>query len=143
MSLVKVSIGSVNGLLPVQNMPVHQQAIIWTNADLLSIARLGSNFSEVVSNYKIFIQEETIENIIWKVSRILFMQAGMPLNNWLIQSHKTSHIAVGPSYIWLFFNIIYVLISFRSIFQSLFFLVCFSFLLQDQKMRLHISNLWL
>ena len=37
-----ISIGSDNGLLPVQH-----QAITWTNADLLSIGPLGINFSEI------------------------------------------------------------------------------------------------
>ena len=68
-SLIKVFIGSGYSLLPIQ-----QQAIIWTNADLLFIASLGTNFSEIVSNYKIFIQEKALENIICKVSRILFRQ---------------------------------------------------------------------
>ena len=37
-----VSIGSGNGLLPIQ-----RQAITWTSADLLSIGLLGTNFSEI------------------------------------------------------------------------------------------------
>ena len=37
-----VSIGSGNGLLSVRH-----QAIAWTNADLLSIEHLGTNFSEI------------------------------------------------------------------------------------------------
>ena len=36
------SIGSGNGLSPVQH-----QAITWTNADLLSVGLLGTNFSEI------------------------------------------------------------------------------------------------
>ena len=38
-----VSIGSGNGLAP-----VWRQAIAWTNADLLSIGPLGTNFSEIL-----------------------------------------------------------------------------------------------
>ena len=38
-----VSIGSDNGLLPIR-----RQAIIWTNAGLLSIGPLGTNFSEIL-----------------------------------------------------------------------------------------------
>ena len=38
-----VSTGSDNGLMPVQ-----RQAIIWTNADLLSIGPLGTKFSDIL-----------------------------------------------------------------------------------------------
>ena len=38
-----VSIGSDNGL-----SPIRRQAIIWTNADLLSVWNLGTNFSKVL-----------------------------------------------------------------------------------------------
>ena len=42
-SVNRVSIGSANGLLPIR-----RQAIIWTNAGLLSIGPLGTNFSEIL-----------------------------------------------------------------------------------------------
>ena len=42
MSLIWISFGSGNGLLPVRH-----QAITWTNVDLLSIRPLGINFSEI------------------------------------------------------------------------------------------------
>ena len=42
-------IGSDNGLLPVQC-----QAIIWTNAGILLIRTLGSNFSEILSKIHTF-----------------------------------------------------------------------------------------
>ena len=48
MSVNWVSIGSDNGLSPIQH-----QAIIQTNAGLLSIGPLGTNFSEIL-NYKTF-----------------------------------------------------------------------------------------
>ena len=44
-----VSIGSGNGLMPVQH-----QAIIWTNADLLLIGSLGTNFSEILMKIQNF-----------------------------------------------------------------------------------------
>ena len=42
-------IGSDNGLLPGQ-----RQAIIWTNAGILSIGPLGPNFSEILSEIYVF-----------------------------------------------------------------------------------------
>ena len=39
----QVSIGSDNGL-----SPIRRQAIIWTNAGLLSIGPLETNFSEIL-----------------------------------------------------------------------------------------------
>ena len=44
-----VSIGSDNGL-----SPSRRQAITWTNADLLSIGPLGTNFSEIRIKIEIF-----------------------------------------------------------------------------------------
>ena len=41
-SVNSVNIGSDNGLLPIQC-----QAIIWTNAGILLIGHLGTNFSEI------------------------------------------------------------------------------------------------
>ena len=41
-SVNQVIIGSDNGLSPIQ-----RQAITWTNADLLLIGPLGTNFSEI------------------------------------------------------------------------------------------------
>ena len=34
--------------------PVRRQAITWTNADILSIGTLGTNFSEIQSKYETF-----------------------------------------------------------------------------------------
>ena len=42
-------IGSDNGL-----SPVRRQAIIWINADLLSIGILGTNFSEILIKIQTF-----------------------------------------------------------------------------------------
>ena len=50
-------IGLDNGL-----SPGWRQAIIWTNAGILVIGPLGTNFSEI--SY-IFIEENVIENVVW------------------------------------------------------------------------------
>ena len=42
-SVNRVSIDSDNGL-----SPIRRQAIIWTNAELLSIDPLGTNFNEIL-----------------------------------------------------------------------------------------------
>ena len=60
-------IGSDNGL-----SPGRRQAIIWTNAGLLLIRHLGTNFSEIligISN--IFIQENGLENVVCEMASIL------------------------------------------------------------------------
>ena len=54
-----ISIGSVNGLAPIR-----RQAIIWTNASLLSIGRLGPNFSVIL----IKIQKFSFTKIHLKIS---------------------------------------------------------------------------
>ena len=51
-----VSIGSDKGL-----SLIRCQAITWTNAHLLSIGPLRTNFSEI---WKLFIQENAFENIV-------------------------------------------------------------------------------
>ena len=54
------NMGSDNGLSPGRH-----QAIIWTNAGLLSIETLGTNFSEIVIEIQtVFIQENVFENIV-------------------------------------------------------------------------------
>ena len=61
-------IGSDNGL-----SPGRRQAIIWTNAGILLIGPLGTNFSENRNrNLYIFIQENAFENVVWKMASILF-----------------------------------------------------------------------
>ena len=53
-------IGSDNGL-----SPGRRQAIIWTNAGILLIGPLGTNFSEIFNwNSNIFIEDNTFENVV-------------------------------------------------------------------------------
>ena len=56
-------IGSNNGL-----SPVRRQAIIWTNAGILLIGPLGTNFYE---NSYIFIQGDAFENVACVIVTIL------------------------------------------------------------------------
>ena len=63
------TIGSDNGL-----SPSRCQAIIWTNAGILKIGPLGTNFGEI--SIKIhtgvhFIQGNAFENVVWKMAAIL------------------------------------------------------------------------
>ena len=53
-----VSIGSGYGL-----SPIRYQAITWPIADLLSSGHLGTNFSEIRLENKIFIHQNVTENI--------------------------------------------------------------------------------
>ena len=55
------SIGSDKGLSP----GLHQ-ANIWTNAGILLIDPLGTNFSEIVID--IYIRENAYENVVWKMA---------------------------------------------------------------------------
>ena len=51
---------------------VWRQAIIWTNAELLSVTPLETNFSQVLFELQnFFIQENAFENVVWKVSASL------------------------------------------------------------------------
>ena len=60
-------IGSDNGL----SLGRHQ-AIIWTNAGILLIGPLQTNFSEVLIKIDIFIiQVNAFENAVWKMAAIL------------------------------------------------------------------------
>ena len=60
-------IGSDNGLLPGRC-----QAIIWTNAGILLIGPLGTNFSETLIGIEtFFFQENAFENVVWKIAAIL------------------------------------------------------------------------
>ena len=59
-------IGSDNGLSPGQH-----QAIIWTNAGILLIGPLGTNFNENFNhNSYIFILENPFETFVWKMAAI-------------------------------------------------------------------------
>ena len=67
MSVNRVSIGSDNVLSPIQ-----RQAIIQTNAGLLSVAPLGTNLSEIlIKNTKRFIDKNASENIVCEMMAIL------------------------------------------------------------------------
>ena len=60
-------IGSDNGL-----SPGRRQAIFWTNAEILSIGPLGTNFSENFNrNSNIFIPENTFESVVCETAAIL------------------------------------------------------------------------
>ena len=60
-------IGSDNGL-----SPGRCQAIIWTNAGILLIGRMGTKSNEILINVYSFIQENVFENVVGKVMAILF-----------------------------------------------------------------------
>ena len=51
--------------------PGRRQAIIWTNAGMLLIGPLGTNFSEIYRNAYIFVQGNALQNIGWEMSAIL------------------------------------------------------------------------
>ena len=60
-------IGSDNGL-----SPGRRQAIIWTNAGILLIGHLGTNFSVKLIEIETFsLKKNTFENIVWKMAAIL------------------------------------------------------------------------
>ena len=62
----RFSTSSVNSSPPSATyMPIWLQAITWTNAYLLSIGPLGTNFSEN-QNTKVYIQENAFENAKWR-----------------------------------------------------------------------------
>ena len=61
------TIGSDNGL-----SPGRRQAIIWTNAGILLIGRLGTNLSEILSEIHTFSPKKMhFENVVWKMAAIL------------------------------------------------------------------------
>ena len=52
--------------------PCSTQAIIWTSDGLFWIGSLGTNFGEILIKYKhFFIEENTFENVICRMSAIL------------------------------------------------------------------------
>ena len=60
-------VGSDNGLSPSRH-----QFIIWTNAGILLIGPLETNFSDFFYQHPyIFIQENVFENVTWKMEAIL------------------------------------------------------------------------
>ena len=53
-------------------MPGRRQAIIWTNAGILLIGHLGTNFSEILIEIHIFsFMKFDFKNIVWKMAAIL------------------------------------------------------------------------
>ena len=63
-SINQVSIGSDNGL-----SPIRRQIIIWTNAGLLSIGPLGTNFTEIltkVQNFSFTKMHLKISSVKWR-----------------------------------------------------------------------------
>ena len=60
-----IIIGSDSGL-----SPGRRQAIIWTNAGILLIRILETNFNEIKQNSYIFIQENAFENVVCEVATI-------------------------------------------------------------------------
>ena len=62
----QVTIGSDNGL-----SPIRRQAIIWTNAVLMSFVPLLTNFGEILINKKLFIHENVADNIVCEMAAIL------------------------------------------------------------------------
>ena len=63
-----IIVGSDNGL-----SPHRRQAIIWTNAGLLSIGPFRTYFSEnFYQNTTIFIEEDARENVVWEMASILY-----------------------------------------------------------------------
>ena len=64
MSVIQVNFGSDNGL-----SPIRRQAIILTNAGLLSIGHLGTNFSEILfktQNFSITKMHLKISSMKWR-----------------------------------------------------------------------------
>ena len=84
-----ISIGSGNGL-----SPLRCQAITWTNAGLLSIGLLGTNFSEKNRNSVIFIQENTFEIIVCQYGGH-FVQGEIPL----VSLSAPHHQVEAPNYV--------------------------------------------
>ena len=63
------NIASDNGLSPVRH-----QAIIWTNAVILSIRPYGTYFSEIViQNSKVFIKGNALEHIVCEMAAICYL----------------------------------------------------------------------
>ena len=78
-------IDSDNGLSPGRH-----QTIIWTNAGILLIGPVGTNFSEILITVCIFLlKKNAFENVIWKMAAILSQpQCVNPLNAVFVMSPK-------------------------------------------------------
>ena len=93
-------IGSDNGLSPGQ-----RQAITWTDVGILLIGPLGTNFSGMLINSYISIQENPFENGVWKMAAILsryqfvksaFVQERVAL--WSRDAYMCQHICVSSKF---------------------------------------------
>ena len=77
-------IASDNGL-----SPGRRQAIMWTNAGILFIRTLGTNFSEIFKrNSLIFIQENAFENVVCEMASI----SSRP--QWVKPPHELDHHSI-------------------------------------------------
>ena len=88
-----------NGLLPDR-----RQAIIWTNAGILLIGPLRTNFSEIfIGIHTIFIQENALQNVVWKMSAILFRHQCVKSNHCNTYKHNAlidlAYRSVGWNYL--------------------------------------------
>ena len=51
--------------------PGRCRAIIWINDGILLIGPLGTNLSEILIDFYIFIQENAFETVVWKMAAVL------------------------------------------------------------------------
>ena len=104
MSVNLVSFASGNGL-----SPVRCQAITWTSADLLSIGpTLGNKFKwNSNENRKLFIHENTFENVICKIAAILILNVSLVRKrrcyrfDFATPLHTTASVATVYSVLWI------------------------------------------
>ena len=86
----QVNIGSDNGMTP-----IWRQAIIWTNAGLLSIGPLGTNLpvSEIsIKMKKPIIHENAFENTDCKMAAILYRERWVNSSHiWLLEEQIHAH----------------------------------------------------
>ena len=87
------TIGSDNGLSPGQ-----RQAIISTNAGILLIGPLGTNFSEnFIGIQNVFIKQNAIENVVCEMASILSQPQCVnglaPFNTW-----------ISRAFVWILYN---------------------------------------
>ena len=48
----------------------HHQAIIWTNADLMSVGSSGTSFSEILIKIQMFIEKNALQDVICKMAAL-------------------------------------------------------------------------
>ena len=83
----KTIIGSDNGLLPGR-----RQAIIWTNAGILLIGTLGTNFSQILIEIRIF----AFKKMGLKVSSAKWWPFCLGLNVLMMTSYLVEFFQTGP-----------------------------------------------